>query len=341
MTETASGGGTGRGAQACSGKAGLVSIITPARDAAPFIRETIATVKAQTYTAWEWLIADDGSADETVALIEEAAVADRRVRLFEVDPPHGLAARVRNLAMRHARGEYFAFLDVDDRWAPAKLERQVAYLEDHPEAQGVCCWWELFGDPAQVKRRQLVMKTAPVCLRSEFRESVPFQTSTVVVRRRCYDDHGGMDEDPRLAGTEDYEYFLRLVSASPIHRIREFLSFYRVAAASYTSQVQDTANQRGWKLFEVLQERGYLTAAEAARRKAFLYYEQAMGNLFFLDAPFRRCLVQAIATGRPPRKALGMFALSFLPASVLRPLLLRLEGIRKRLVHAGVKSPAP
>jgi len=51
--------------------------------------------------------------------------------------------------------------------------------------------------------------------------------------------------------------------------------------------------------------------------------------------------VQAIATGRPPRKALGMFALSFLPASVLRPLLLRLEGIRKRLVHAGVKSPAP
>ena len=341
MTDAKPSGRTDGQAAPPGGEKGLVSIITPALNAAPYLEDTIASVLAQTYARWEWLIADDGSTDETVARIEALAARDPRVRVFEAPPPNGLAARARNLAMRHARGEYFAFLDADDRWAPEKLERQVAYLEDHPEAQGVCCWWTLFGDPAQVKRRQLVMKTAPVCSRSEFRESVPFQTSTVLMRRRCYADHGGMDEDPRLAGTEDYEYFLRLVSASPIHRIREFLSFYRVAAASYTAQVQDTANRRGWKLLEVLQERGYFTAAEAARRKSFLYYEHAMGNLFFLDAPFRRCLVRAIATGRPPRKALGMFALSFLPASVLRPLLLRLEGIRKRLVHAGVKSPDP
>jgi len=316
----------------------LVSIITPARNAAPYLPETTASVRRQTYENWEWLVADDGSTDGTVALVEEAADADPRIRLLHTPGPTGLAARARNLAMQRARGEFFAFLDADDLWEPHKLERQIMYLNDHPEADGVCSWYDLVGDERQVRDRSRMVRHRknPLCRREELLEGCPFQTSTVVFRRRCYDELGGMDEDPRLRSTEDYEYFARLVANYAIHRLGATLTHYRLSAngGSYSAETLSAANERGWNLFDVMQEKGFYTPEEARRKRAYLYYEQAKDNLFHLDAPFRRHLVKAVGTGRPPLKAAAMLGLSFLPAPVLRRLLLQIGG----LVNGGSGS---
>jgi len=316
----------------------LVSIITPVHNAAGYFHETVASVLAQTYTQWEWLIADDGSTDGTREIALELAEHDPRIRVLQVEGEPGLAARGRNLAMRESRGAYLALLDDDDHWRPPKLARQVDYLEARPHIQGVCCWYDVFGDEELCKRRSIVMKTGRVCTREDFLSGAAFQTSTIVFRRECYEALGGMDEDPRLRAAEDSEYFAHLVDAYEIHRIPEVLAEYRLHPASYTRDTLDSANARGWKQFQVFVEKGYFTREQARRRRGMLYYEQARDCLFDFHAPFRRALLQSLATGRPPARAVIMAALMWLPAPILRPFLYAMQEGYKRLLYASIRK---
>ena len=107
---------------------GLVSIIMPSWNTARFIRESIASVRNQTYTNWELLIVDDCSTDSTDEIV--ASYSDERIRYFKNEKNSG-AALTRNRAMREARGEWIAFLDSDDLWAPHKLERQLQFMKEN------------------------------------------------------------------------------------------------------------------------------------------------------------------------------------------------------------------
>jgi len=313
-------------------KDGLVSIITPAYNAASVLPETIDSVKAQTYENWEWWICDDCSTDGTADIVRHAG--DSRIRLLSTGKHTGLAACGRNVGMKRSRGRFFAFLDADDLWEPEKLDRQVTYLQTRPDVDGVCCWYDVFGNEHQQARRSsmLNLRVDSVCRRSELIEGCPFQTSTVLFRRRCYDELGGMDEDPRLRSTEDYEYFARLISGYEFHRLPETLTHYRLSSSngSYSEGTLDVSNERGWQLFEVMLEKGLYAPNEARRKRSYLYYEQAKDNLFHLHAPFRRHLVRSIASGCPPSKAVAMLALSVMPAGVVRGVLLQLGSVANR-----------
>lgn len=107
----------------------LVSIITPTYNAERTIASCIESVVAQTYQDWEMLITDDCSQDATVDIIRRYAAADSRIRLF-CQNENGGAGKARNNSIAEARGRYIAFLDADDRWMPAKLERQVSFMEE-------------------------------------------------------------------------------------------------------------------------------------------------------------------------------------------------------------------
>ena len=102
----------------------LVSVITPVRDAADTLAETVASVRAQTRGDWEMLLIDDGSTDGSAALAAGFAAADPRTRALPLGPPLGTAA-ARNRGIAAARGRYIAFLDADDLWRPEKLARQI------------------------------------------------------------------------------------------------------------------------------------------------------------------------------------------------------------------------
>ncbi|RHO57206.1 glycosyltransferase family 2 protein [Eubacterium sp. AM05-23] len=107
---------------------GLVSIIMPSWNTDRFIKETIDSVLAQTYTNWELLIVDDCSTNKTDEVV--ASYKDERIKYFKNEKNSG-AALTRNRAMREAQGEWIAFLDSDDLWMPEKLEHQIKFMNDN------------------------------------------------------------------------------------------------------------------------------------------------------------------------------------------------------------------
>lgn len=106
----------------------LVSIVTPTYNSEAFILRTIQSVLRQSLQDWEMLITDDGSTDHTVAIIQAQASLDSRIKCFVLDKNSG-AGVARNHSITHASGRYIAFLDGDDMWAPDKLEKQVAFMQ--------------------------------------------------------------------------------------------------------------------------------------------------------------------------------------------------------------------
>lgn len=105
----------------------LASIVTPVYNAARWLPETLASVRAQTITDWEQVLVDDGSSDDSCAIIEAAAAEDARFRLL-CSPQNAGPAKARNVALAAARGRYIAFLDADDLWLPEKLARCLEWM---------------------------------------------------------------------------------------------------------------------------------------------------------------------------------------------------------------------
>jgi len=107
----------------------LVSVVLPTRDRAALLPRAVASVRVQTYPHWELLVVDDGSVDETPAML--AGIADTRVRTFRSDG--GGVCGARNLALRRARGEIIAYLDDDNLMHPGWLKTVAWGFEQRPE----------------------------------------------------------------------------------------------------------------------------------------------------------------------------------------------------------------
>ena len=157
-----------------------VSIVTPAYEAAAFVAEAVASVRAQTRADWEMIVVDDCSRDDTREVVSRAAAGDRRVRLIRHEKNCGPAAS-RNTALAAASGRFVAFLDADDVWMPRKLERQLQFMAERDSAlsftsyrrirQGGTACGRLIAIPRRLAYRDLLKNTA-------------ITTSTVVVDRR-------------------------------------------------------------------------------------------------------------------------------------------------------------
>lgn len=106
----------------------LVSIVVPVYNAEKFLHDTIATVRNQTHKNWELVMVNDCSTDNSVKVIEKYAKKDKRIKLYK-NKVNSHAAITRNKGIDVANGRYIAFLDADDLWDPAKLEKQVAFMQ--------------------------------------------------------------------------------------------------------------------------------------------------------------------------------------------------------------------
>lgn len=105
---------------------GLVSIIMPSYNTAPYIEETVKSVLVQTYTYWELIIVDDCSTDNTDEIL--STFTDKRLKVLKNEKNVG-AAISRNRALREANGQWIAFLDSDDLWGAEKLEKQINFMK--------------------------------------------------------------------------------------------------------------------------------------------------------------------------------------------------------------------
>lgn len=129
----------------------VVSVITPAYNAARFIGEAMASVQAQSLTDWEMVVADDASSDDTAAIVEAASRQDPRIRLVRREG-NGGSGPARNAALAVARGRFIAFLDSDDLWLPDKLERQVAFMKAEGCALSYTAYRRVSADAQRIGR---------------------------------------------------------------------------------------------------------------------------------------------------------------------------------------------
>jgi len=115
----------------------LVSIITPTYNAEKYLRQTVESVRAQTFSDWELICVDDCSRDGTTALIRSFQEQDSRIKLFQLDRNSGPGV-ARDTAVQQAQGRYLAFLDADDLWKSEKLAKQVDFLQAEKQPFTFC-----------------------------------------------------------------------------------------------------------------------------------------------------------------------------------------------------------
>lgn len=232
----------------------VVSIVIPAYNHAPYVAETIESVLRQTYNQWELIIIDDGSTDETPAIIQ--GYRDPRIRTFRHDN-RGLSATL-NRGVSLARGKYFAFLPSDDVYEPDKLTVQVEVLEKNPtvgvvfsrqtviDAQGqpspethVQSWFEVSFTTKE--------EIFPALFERDF-----LSTPTHLLRMECFARVGLFDES--LVTTQDYDLWLRILRYYDIRLLPQALVRMRWHEHNQTRSVTpQTEQERATVLLKAFQ----------------------------------------------------------------------------------------
>lgn len=218
----------------------LVSIIMPSYNTGRFIKDTIESVLAQSYTNWELIIVDDCSTDDTDQIVDQY-LTDDRITYLKNEVNSG-AALSRNRALREAKGKWIAFLDSDDLWEPLKLEKQIAFMLEHGYAFSYTDYmirlngeWlpYVYTGPRVVNRRKMY-------------DYCYFSTITVMYDREVI----GLIQIEDLRKNNDYAMWLQAIEKSNCYRLPECLSYYIKHEGSVSSGKKFKLIKWHYKLFK-------------------------------------------------------------------------------------------
>lgn len=202
------------------------------------------------------VIVDDGSADDTLAVLDDIQAWDPRIKV--VRSPGGVrVAACRNLGVSHTRGEVLAFLDGDDLWSPAKAELQLAHFAD-PQVGLSYTGFNLFIGHDVVGGRAVHVRDitrGDNLVRSYFLQDPALCPSSVMVRRTTFEAVGGFNPDIRLF--EDTDFYLRVAHVARFAVRTEPLIYKREREGSMTSRRRSLMAHHAFIAFR---------AAEADRR---------------------------------------------------------------------------
>jgi len=297
-----------------------VSIVLATYNQAPWLDGAIASVRQQTLTDWELVVVDDGSTDDTAAVIARH-VDDARIR--SLTGPRAERAAARNRGIAASSGDLVAFLDADDRWRPEKLARQTDALAAAPGA-GFCYTIARFIDAADAP---LPVRKPPHAIAGDLFPALMrgnlIILASVVARRSCIAEAGGFDETLPVYGCEDWDLWLRIARRHPAAVVDEELTLYRVHAGNTPVEAllasglavidrryadPGTADAAGLSRAAARARlRWYLAGAMAAERRA--------AALPLVLRAFRESPATALA-----RPALGALAALLLPRAAERAL---------------------
>lgn len=205
-----------------------VSVIIPTYNRWPLVGAAIESVLAQSYGEFEIVVVDDGSTDDTAQQLGRFGS-----RLRNLKQPHRGVSAARNLAVRHARGSYLAFLDSDDLWLPEKLTVQTAFMEQNPKVQ-ICQTEEIWirngvrVNPKAKHRKpsgDIFISSLELCLVSP---------SAAMLTRELFERVGGFDEN--LPVCEDYDLWLRIAVNHAVPLIDDALVLKRGGHADQLSR---------------------------------------------------------------------------------------------------------
>jgi glycosyltransferase involved in cell wall biosynthesis len=201
---------------------GVVSVVVPCFNGAAFVDDALWSIRNQTYASLEVIAVNDGSTDDTQRILETHARADQRVRVVS-QPNRGLSA-ARNTGIRHAEGEFLCFLDADDVMLPEKLEKQVYFLQQHPQVDLVYSDY-FIGDPHLDPVGLVAVRIPETDLVDAYACRNWFGAMAPLVRTHLIRKVGEFDE--RLRASEDWDYWIRCAQAGGFGYLPGIHAIYR------------------------------------------------------------------------------------------------------------------
>jgi glycosyltransferase involved in cell wall biosynthesis len=239
-----------------------VSVIIPTFNRAAMLKQAVESVLSQDFRDFELIVVDDGSTDDTMAVLASYPLAS------VIRQPHRGVSTARNAGIKTATGRFIAFLDSDDLWLPQKLSVQTAFFQKHPDAL-ICQTEEIWirngkrvnAKKHHKKRSGIIFEYAvKLCLVSP---------SGVMMRKELFDKVGLFDET--LPACEDYDLWLRIGCRFPIHLIDDPLVVKRGGHEGQLSQSPGLDRFRIRALKKILEsppEGGLTTPQRLAATKA-------------------------------------------------------------------------
>jgi glycosyltransferase involved in cell wall biosynthesis len=237
----------------------LVSIIIPVYNGTNYLRESIDSALAQTYSNYEVLVIDDGSTDGTWDLIQTYGE-----RIRGIKKENGGTASALNAGILQSRGKYVSWLSHDDKYFSQKIERQVAYLQSHPEYRACYSDYLVIDENGKLlakvqapwyERNQLVVK---------FLTGNLINGIAILIERACFDDIGMFDAKWKY--TQDYDMWLRYLRRYEMGKVDEVLVMTRshsnrgtvIFNAIQMKETQDCCRNalNHWAIQEVFRELG-------------------------------------------------------------------------------------
>ena len=216
-----------------------ISVLLAVRDGGSHLAEALASIREQSLREWELVVVDDGSADDTAAELSAAAAVDGRIRIFRQERL-GLVAAL-NRAVHEARGEFFARMDADDRAQPERLERQLAFLDAHPEVGVLGTAVRRFGAADGVWLRPV----GDAAIRAALLFEAPLAHPTVMLRRALWESAAGEGYREDFRAAEDIDLWERLAPHTRFANLAEPLLDYRVHATQVTQVATDVMARNG------------------------------------------------------------------------------------------------
>jgi hypothetical protein len=215
----------------------LVSIIMPAYNRASCMGHAVESVLGQRYQNWELIIADDGSTDDTPAVVDRYAEADPRAKGLRLAGNSG-AAKARNLALAQSRGSLIAYLDTDNVWMDLYLLVMVGMLKDHPEHS--IAYTGYFD--VDLDRDAAVIRCRPFDREALLQRNY-IDLNTVMHRRSLYEGLGGFDE--RLVRQQDWDLLLKYTEhETPLVVPAVLCYYYRKRGWDQLTEIGERAGTR-------------------------------------------------------------------------------------------------
>ncbi|WP_284076398.1 glycosyltransferase family 2 protein [Herbaspirillum aquaticum] len=239
----------------------LVSVLMPVYNGERYLQPAIRSILGQTMGDFELIVIDDASRDSTPELL--AACADPRLRVIRHDSNRGIVEAL-NHGLSYARGQYIARMDADDISHPERLQKQLAFLQHHPEVGLVGSWIRGFGE---VRRKYIHRYPATHdAIRALMLFENAFAHSTVMFRRGLLLEHG-LGYSERFKYVEDWALWWQISSVSRVANLPEVLLEYRInkAGTSYTGTS--------------IQTRSRLDFVEARLQEAGLPFRQELAEM--------------------------------------------------------------
>ena len=203
-----------------------ISVLMPAYNCSKYIKAAINSILNQTYKEFEFIIIDDGSTDNTADII--SSFKDSRIKYYKTE--HKGTSAALNYGITLCSNEWIARIDADDLNTPARLEKQMKFIEENPECDVISSWSVYFRDPAKI----LFLLKEPLYNNEIYKYldiHNPLNQSAMICRKSIFND---VKFNENIDSAEDYELLYRIRDNVNFAIMPEFLVYTRLRDDSRT-----------------------------------------------------------------------------------------------------------